>query len=97
MEALIYRPAKTATQSGRAKTQQWVLEFPPNQAKRADSLMGWIGSGDTQSQIRLRFDNQEQAVAHAERKGMTYRVRQPNERQLRSKNYADRFRYREVG
>lgn len=29
MFAKIYRPAKTAMQSGRAKTQNWVLEFMP--------------------------------------------------------------------
>jgi hypothetical protein len=59
--------------------------------------MGWIGSGDTQIQVRLRFDRLDQAVAHAEREGIAYRVRQPNERRLRAKNYADRFRYRAAG
>ncbi len=97
MEALIYRPAKTAMQSGRAKMQKWVLEFIPAEARRADSLMGWIGNGDTRAQLRLRFDSLEQAVTHAEREGISYHVRPPNERRVRPKKYADRFRYRKVG
>ncbi len=97
MEALIYRPAKTAMQSGRAKADRWVLEYAPVEARRADGLMGWIGSGDPQTLVRLRFETLDQAIAHAEREGISYRVRQPNERRLRVKNYADSFRYREVG
>jgi hypothetical protein len=32
MLARIYRPAKTAMQSGKAKTKDWVLEFEPASA-----------------------------------------------------------------
>ena len=33
MVARIYRPAKTATQSGRAKTRHWVLEMEPDRPR----------------------------------------------------------------
>ena len=54
-------------QSGMAGTQEWVLDFEPAEPRRADPLMGWIGSADTQTQVRLRFDTREEAVAFAER------------------------------
>src|SRR5262245_31117953 len=56
MVARIYRPAKTAMQSGRALTRAWVLEFAPAERKENDPLMGWVGSGDTEQQVRLFFD-----------------------------------------
>ena len=52
MRARIYQPARTAMQSGTAKTHQWVLEFAPAEAREVDPLMGWTGSGDTQAQVR---------------------------------------------
>ena len=55
MSARIYQRPKNAMQSGRARTQEWVLEFAPSEARRPDPLMGWAGSGDTQVQVVLTF------------------------------------------
>ena len=88
----IYRPAKTAMQSGRANTRHWVVEFEPGAPQRPDPLMGWTGSGDTRSQVRLKFPSREEAVAYAERRGLAYRVEEPRERTLRARSYADNFR-----
>ena len=49
MEALIYKPAKTAMQSGLANSKQWVLEFTPEVARGMDSMMGWTSSSDMNS------------------------------------------------
>ena len=57
MRARIYKPAKTAMSSGTAKTNQWVLEYCQDSAREIDPLMGWTSSGDTQSQVKLRFDS----------------------------------------
>lgn len=94
----IYRPTKNAMQSGRANTRRWVLEYEAERAKFIDPLMGWTGSDDTKNQIKLRFETREDAIAYAERKGLSYRVDEPKERVIRPKNYAanfspDRFRY----
>ena len=62
MLARIYRPAKTAMQSGTAKTEDWVLEFAPAEARVKDPLMGWTGSSDTQSQVQLKFETVDAAV-----------------------------------
>ena len=93
----IYRPAKTATQSGRARSNRWVLEFPTALAQRRDSLMGWAGQGDTRRQVRLEFDSEEEAVAFARRNGLTYAVEPARERRIRAKSYADNFRYGREG
>ena len=90
-KARIYRPTKNAMQSGRANTRSWVLEFEPSMRTDIDSLMGWSGSGDTTTQMRLRFDTSEEAVAYAKRNGLEYSVDQPKERVIKPKSYADNF------
>ncbi|MDP3523410.1 MAG: ETC complex I subunit, partial [Hoeflea sp.] len=67
MTARIYRPAKTAMQSGKAKCQDWVLEFEPEKPRSIDPIMGYTSSADMNSQIRMSFDTREQAVAYASR------------------------------
>ena len=72
MLARIYRPAKTATQSGRATTKDWVLEFEPASAPVPDPLMGWTHTSDMNGQIRLSFGTREEAVAYAQRRGLAF-------------------------
>lgn len=90
----IYRPTKTAMQSGRSNTQKWVLEFEPSDGLKTDSLMGWSGSHDTKRQVKLRFPSKEDAIAYAKRKELSYRVLAPRERVVRSRAYADNFAYK---
>ena len=92
MEVRIYMPSKTATQSGRGRTQAWVLEYEIATPRRPDPLMGWTSSGDTLNQVRLTFQSREDAIAFAERKGWSYTVDEPRMRMVRPKNYADNFR-----
>jgi len=93
MRARIYQPARTATQSGAAKTKHWVLEFAPAQARDVDPLMGWTSSGDTQSQVRLRFDSREDAEDYAARHGIDAVVQEPKARKpnLRAGGYGENF------
>jgi NADH dehydrogenase len=95
MLARIYQPAKTAMQSGQAKTHQWVLEFAPEQAKRIDPLMGWSGSGDMRGQVRLTFETKEAAMEYAERHGIPAQVFDPKPRRpnVRPKGYGSNFAY----
>ena len=92
MVARIYRPAKTAMQSGRAKTHRWVLDFEPEQAQEIEPLMGYTSSGDMRSQIRLEFDTQEEAIDYAKRNGITYRVFEAHNRVRPTIAYSDNFR-----
>ncbi len=93
MPAKIYNPAKTAMQSGRAKTGAWILEFDPEMRRTIDPLMGYTSSGDMKSQIGLRFESREAAVAYAEKHGIAFRVVEPNEARRRRISYAENFRY----
>ena len=93
LRARIYVPPKNAMQSGRAGTQDWVLEYEPAVPRRPDPLMGWIGSSDTQAQVRLRFSTRDEAVAYAEKNGIAYDLELPQVRRIKPKAYADNFRY----
>ena len=93
MSARIFSPAKSAMQSGKAKTGYWVLEFETQTQKRIDPLMGYTTSGDTREQIRLTFGTKEEAVAYAEKEGLAFRVDEPKEAKRRQISYAENFRY----
>jgi hypothetical protein len=91
--ARIYKPAKTAMQSGRAKTKKWVLDFEPGSARRVEPLMGWTSSGDMDSQVTLRFDTKEEAIAYAKKHGIECQVFEPKTQRRSIKAYADNFKY----
>jgi hypothetical protein len=97
MTARIFKPAKTAMQSGPARTKDWVLEYEPEVAREIDPLMGWTSSRDMNSQVRLSFETKEEAIAYAERNGIAYRLAEPKPRAAIRKSYADNFRFGRKG
>jgi hypothetical protein len=92
-KARIYRPSKSAMQSGRANTQKWVLEYEQATPRLPDPLMGWISAADTLNQVRLRFDTLEEAERFAKERGIDYEIIEPQQRKPKPKSYADNFRY----
>lgn len=93
MRARIYRPAKNAMQSGRARTQQWLLEYEPQTPRTIDPLMGWTSSDDMQQQVSLSFDTCEEAVAYATANAIPYQVFEPHVPTPKPKAYVDNFRF----
>lgn len=91
MDARIFRPAKSAMQSGRGKTKDWVLEFASQAKRSSDPLMGWTSINDTTGQVRLHFDTREQAIAYAKREGLTFSVEEPRARKRLVKSYSENF------
>jgi hypothetical protein len=91
MTAKIYKPSRSAMQSGQAKTKDWVLEFESDTPRQVDPLMGWISNADTRPQVRLSFDTREEAVAYATREGIAYTVIEPRPAKRIIKAYADNF------
>jgi hypothetical protein len=91
--AIIRRPAKSAMQSGVANTREWMLEFAASSPREIEPLMGWTSSADTRRQVTLHFPTKEDAIAYAERHGVSYVVEEPKERTVKPKSYADNFRY----
>ena len=92
MPARIYQPPKNAMQSGRARSDGWVLEFVPAEAKKPDPLMGWAGSGDMNQQVVLNFVSAAEAEAYAAKHGIAARVIATPPRKLKIQAYADNFR-----
>src|SRR5262249_27139696 len=94
MTARIFKPAKNAMQSGRAKTREWQLDYEPEQPRAIEPLMGWTSSTDMKQQLTLHFETKEDAVAYCERKGIPYQVIEPKESLHRQIAYADNFSFR---
>ncbi len=93
MAARIYRPAKTAMQSGKAKADTWTLDFEPEQPRKVEPLMGYTSSRDMKSQIRLIFETKEEAIAYAQKNGIAYTVQEPKETRRRVVTYSENFRF----
>ena len=93
MLARIYKPAKTAMQSGFANTKLWTLDYEPEEPRNVEPLMGWTSSADMRQQVRLRFDSKEEAIAYCERHGIAYQVSEPKPVVRRTAAYADNFAF----
>ena len=91
--ARIYRPARTAMQSGKRNARSWVLDYEPAERRTADPLMGWTSSTDMNGQVRLAFETREQAVDYAQRHGIAFEVLSQPEHKRIVRAYADNFAY----
>ena len=94
MMAKIYRPAKTAMQSGKAGAKKWVLEFEQSAAPPPDALMGWTSAADASGQVRLTFETKEQAIAFARAHKLAHHVVEPAAPRRIIKAYSDNFAFR---
>jgi hypothetical protein len=91
MTARIYKPARTAMQSGTANTKEWVLDYEPEQPRTVEPLMGWTSSGDMKQELRLRFDSKDDAIAYCQREGIAYEVFESKPLQRAHIAYSDNF------
>ena len=95
--AKIYKPAKTAMQSGRGKTKSWVLEHPRASKVVPEPLMGWQASADTAQQVKLYFESSNAAISYCRTHNLAFEVVKPKQRRVRRKAYADNFAFDRVG
>jgi ETC complex I subunit conserved region len=93
MTARIYRPARTAMQSGQANTKEWVLDYEPEQPRNIEPLMGWTSSTDMKQEVRLQFDSKEEAIAFCEREGIPHQVFESKPAARPRISYSDNFAY----
>jgi len=93
MTARIYKPARTAMQSGTANAKEWVLDYEPEQPRMVEPLMGWTSSADMKQQVRLRFDSKEAAVAYCEGHGIAYQVFESKPPARQRMSYSDNFAF----
>lgn len=83
---------RRTTQSGKANSGRWLLEFERQEAQRADPLTGWNGSGDTNTQVRMTFPTKEAAIAYSDKHGLAYHLVPAPPVRMRIQAYADNFR-----
>ena len=93
IKARIYKPSRNAMQSGRGKSKLWVLEYENETARVPEHLMGWVSSGDTMNQVKMRFDSKEDAIKFAKSEGLDYKVAAEQTRKTKPRNYGDNFKY----
>ena len=89
-KAKIFKPTKTAMQSGLAKYDKWVIEYIVDQPG-VNPLMGWESSTDTFSELNLEFSSKEKAIEYAKKNKIKFELIEPQERKIVKKSYADNF------
>ena len=89
-KAKIYKPTKTAMQSGKRNEKNWFLEFD-TLSTGISPLMGWESSIDTNSEIILNFSSKENAIAYAKKNQIDYDLKRDQKRKIIKKSYADNF------
>jgi NADH dehydrogenase (ubiquinone) Fe-S protein 4 len=65
-KAKIYKPSKTAMQSGLKKFDKWIIEFITEDPGK-NPLMGWESSSDTYSELNLEFKSKDLAIEYAKK------------------------------
>ena len=89
-KAKIYKPSKTAMQSGLKKFDKWIIEYITDDPG-INPLMGWESSTDTYSELKLEFSTKELAIEYAKKNNIVFEVIEPNKRKITLKSYADNF------
>ena len=89
-KAKIFKPTKTAMQSGKRNSKNWLLEFDTKNTG-INPLMGWESSKDTMSEVKLEFSTKEKAINYAKKKNINYYIVEPEKRKIIKKSYADNF------
>ena len=89
-KAKIYKPSKTAMQSGTRNTKNWLLEFDTLNTE-INPLMGWESSRDTMSEVKLEFATKEHAINYAKKNNINYYIDEPQKNKIIKKSYSDNF------
>ena len=89
-KAKIYKPSKTAMQSGMRNSKNWILEFETLN-NGINPFMGWETSSDTMSEVKLEFETKEQAISYAEKNNVQYFVINPKTKKIIKKSYVENF------
>ena len=89
-QAKIYKPSKTAMQSGLKKFDIWIIEYITDDPG-TKPLMGWESSNDTYSELRLEFSSKELAIEYAKKNKIDFEIKEPKKRKVVKKSYADNF------
>ena len=89
-KAKIYKPTKTAMQSGLGKNDKWIIEYITKNPG-INPLMGWESSTDTLSELKLEFSTKESAIDYAKRNKIIFEIIEPKQKRILKKSYSDNF------
>lgn len=92
MKGTIYKPAKTAMQSGKASKDFWLLEFEKSEGFEIDPIMHWAASKNTQKQVVLKFSSQQKAIEYARKHNIEFNLITPKAKKLILRSYASNFK-----
>ena len=89
-KAKIFKPSKTAMQSGYGNSNKWIIEYIPDDPG-INPLMGWESSTDTLTELKLEFSTKELAIDYAKKNKIEFELIEPQKRKIVKKSYADNF------
>lgn len=92
MSAIIYKPTRSASQSGKANTEKWLLKFIHNGTRKIEPVMGWTSSRDMMQEVILKFNSQEEAEKYAQKNNIAYQVVENKEHKMILRSYAENFK-----
>ena len=89
-KAKIFKPSKTAMQSGLAKSDKWIIEYITDDPG-INPLMGWESSTDTFGELKLEFSSKEKAIEYAKKNKIEFEIIEEKKRKIIKKSYSDNF------
>ena len=86
----IFKPSKTAMQSGLGKSEKWIIEYVTEDSG-INPLMGWESSSDTLTELKLEFSSKDKAIDYAKKNKIDFEVIDEKKRKVIKKSYSDNF------
>ena len=89
-KAIIFKPSKTAVQSGIANTNKWIFKYITKDPG-VNPLMGWESSSDTLTELKLEYSSKDKAIEYAKKNKIKFEIIESKEKKFIKKSYADNF------
>jgi len=89
-KAKIYKPSKTAMQSGTRTYDKWIIEYITDKPG-INPLMGWESSTDTLTELKLEFSTKALAIKYAKKNKINFEIIESKVRKIIKKSYSDNF------
>jgi len=92
LKYIVYRQAKSAMQSGKNNALKWIAEPINNIPHRhKNNIMNWVSSTNTQTQLKFKFSNKEDAIKFLKENKYDFEIIIPNESPVKPKSYSENF------
>jgi len=92
MHAIIYKPTRSASQSGKANHNHWLMRFVHDGTRKIEPVMGWTSTKDMMQEVIMRFVSLDSAMKYAKKNNIEYEVTPAQEHKLIIRSYAENFK-----